>query len=126
MSELSLPPVPASKYPNIDNTTWRLFGFHDSELKLNKHWKLHSKIDGHTFTQDERFSAALWVLKHSYHHSRRIFHQFCPCVLLVDIFVIRHHCKKAYLNPDSARHFINNCHHQVSESSASATLSGKL
>lgn len=126
MSEVSLPPIPASKYPNIDNTTWRLFGFRESDLKLDKRWKLHSTTDGHIYIQDERFSAALWVLKHSYHHSRRIYHKACPCALLVDILVIRHHCKKAYLDPDYARHFVKNCRHQVSDGAAHSTLASSL
>ena len=126
MTEVSLPSVPPTKYPNIDNTTWRLFGFHESDLKLDRRWQLHSKVDGHVYTQDERFSAALWVLKHSYHHSRRLLHKICPLILLIDILVIRHHCKKAYLDPDWARHFVKKCSHQVSDSTAHATLAGSL
>jgi len=95
-----LPITPTPMYPNEENTTWRLFGFHDNDLKLNSHYMLHSKIDGHLFTTDERFAAALWTLNHRFRRSRTVERKLCPGAMLWEVFRIRHQCKRAYLDPD--------------------------
>ena len=90
----------------MESTTWRLFGFHDDELKLDRHYLLHSKIDGHVYTQDERFAAALSVFNHKFTRSRRFERKVLPGALLVDVVLIRRQCKKAYLDPDIVKHAV--------------------
>lgn len=98
---------------DIEKHTQHLFGLSVNELEKSRRWKTTSYKDRHVFTLDERFAAALGVLKH-FHPKRKSRVERMKPLAIIDALFIRHRCKKAFLNPDYGRKVIGLAHPLVS------------